>query len=56
MQLTIDEIDYILGYEHIDAKTMDYEIPPGIYELTELNKVFPKTLEVETDEKFLKTI
>ena len=27
MQLTIDEIESFLGYEYIDAKTRDYEIP-----------------------------
>ena len=37
MQLTINEIEYILGYEYIDAETVDYEKPLGIYELSDLN-------------------
>ena len=47
MQLTIDENEYFLGYEFIDAKTIDYEIKPGIYEQTDLNAAFPKNLEVK---------
>ena len=53
MQLTIDQIEYILGYEYIDAKTIVYEIPIGIYELTQL--MYPKDLEVKADEKYMKT-
>ena len=39
MQLIIDAIEFILGYEYIDTKTRDYEIPPGIYELSDINNL-----------------
>ena len=45
-QLTIDEVEHLLGYEYIDAKTIDYEKPPGLYDLSDINTAFPTNLEV----------
>ena len=50
------KLNIFLGYEYIDAKTIDYEIKPSVYELTDLNAVFLKYLEVKADEKFMKSI
>ena len=55
MQLNIDEFEHISGSEYIHAKIKDYDTPPGIYELTDLNTIFPKDLEVKADENFMKT-
>ena len=56
MQLTIDEIEYILGYDYIDAKTIYFEIKHGFFELAVLNAALTKNLEVEANEKFVKTV
>ena len=55
MQVTIVEIEYILGYEYSDAETIDYEIKPGIYELTDLNAVFPRSVRIKADGQFMKS-
>ena len=51
MQLTIDEIEYTLGYENIDGKTIEYEIAPGIYGLADLNAAFPKISKLDLMKK-----
>ena len=56
IQLTIDEVEYILGYKNIDVKTIVYEIQPGIHELIDLNTALPENLKVKADEKFMKTV
>ena len=45
MQLTIEEIEDILGFVYIEPKTVIYEIPLGIYELTEINNAFAKRVQ-----------
>ena len=40
MELTIVEIEYILGFEYIKAKTINYETKPGIYEFNEIVDAF----------------
>ena len=35
---------------------MKYEIPPGIYELSDINNSFQESLELKADEKIMKTI
>ena len=45
IQLSIEEKEFISGYEHFEAKTTDYELNPGIYELTKRNEIFPSNLQ-----------
>ena len=40
MQLTTEEIEYILGFEYIEPETINYEINPGIYEFNEIVNAF----------------
>ena len=36
MELTTEEIEYILDFQYIEPKTINYEIKPGIYEFNEI--------------------
>ena len=71
MGLKTNEIEYILGYEYIEAKTNNYEIKPGIYEFHEIVdafalkiaehtckdcKDFGISLKIKADKKSMKTI
>ena len=40
MQLTTEEIEYILDFQYIEAETINYEIKPGIYEFNEIVNAF----------------
>ena len=40
MELTTEEIEYILDFQYIEAKTINYEINPGIYEFNEIVNAF----------------
>ena len=40
MQLTTEEIEYILDFQYIEAETINYEINPGIYEFNEIVNAF----------------
>ena len=37
LQLTYSEIEYILDVKYIDTKAVGYTLPPGIYEISEIN-------------------
>ena len=71
MQLTTEEIEYILDFEYIEAETINYEIKPGIYEFNEIVNAFSKqiaehtckdcrdlglSLKIKADKKSMKTI
>ena len=72
MELTTEEIEYILGFEYIEPETINYEIKPGIYEFNEIVNAFSKqisehtckdckdnlglSLKIRADKKSMKTI
>ena len=71
MELTTDEIEYILGFEYIKSETINYEIKPGIYEFHEIVDAFALkiaehtckdckdlgiSLKIKADKKSMKTI
>ena len=71
MELTTEEIEYILGFEYIEAKTINYEINPGIYKFNEIVNAFALkisehkykdgkdlsiSLKIKADKKSKKTI
>ena len=40
MELTTEEIEYILDFQYIEPETINYEIKPGIYEFHEIVDAF----------------
>ena len=70
MQLTTEEIEYILDFQYVEAETIIYEINPGIYEFNEIVNAFSKQiaehsckdcnkgigLKIKADKKSMKTI
>ena len=71
MELTTEEIEYILDFQYIEAKTINYEIKPGIYEFNEIVNAFALkiaehtckdckdlglSLKIKADKKSMKTI
>ena len=71
MELTTEEIEYILDFQYIEPETINYEIKPGIYEFNEIVNAFSKqisehtckdckdldlSLKIKADKKSMKTI
>ena len=52
----VKKTECILSYIYVDLKTINYGIPPGMYEIKCENKAYKESVELEADEKSIKTI
>ena len=47
MKLTYREIEFIFDMKFIDASSFEYTLPPGIYEITDINLMLKPLLPNE---------
>ena len=55
MHITFKKIEFILGYNYINQKQHNLEIPPRIFEIIDINKSSKGSVELKFDEKAIQT-